>query len=650
MEVLVCLLVGYACGNLLTAEIVARRELGRSAFDVGVGNPGMANMGHELGLRAAALTLAGDLGKVVVATVVCSLAFPQLGSAAAAWAGLGCTLGHNFPAWHRFRGGKGVATTCATIVLASPGWGIASLLVGLAAVVLSGYLCVGAIAIAASYALLMLLAGDLAHAVVALALLALMVLAHGSAVAGIRDGSTPRASLAEKVRSLLPFDLPGAYAHAGAAHAGAGVHAAADKDPGSRRPPAGAGAPGRSASGGFFTRGSLSLDALLHGSSAGDDAARRVRSRVGKVSPGDTLAYPRVTEDATSADATPGPASFSPTAGDAASGYASFSPTAGGATPEASAAGEVAPVAASPQQAAPAIPSAPTQAAPAQAPFAPGAPAQATVAVDKTVAMPRVVAAPAAGGPVTPSDATRRRIRTEAADTAPRVRQDATTRRAQVVRAQATDQVRPMIPAIEVRRMASQQRLHHEQQAAAEEIVRIGHFVGEGARAAGKGLAQAGSAAARALGRAQAASADELERRRTLERRRASAASRGGSLTQRPSTEGHGPSGSRTPLEHASRPRPTQGQGARQGQGRTQGQQQGQAARATRSQRPQVGRGPVRDARPSRATRAPQPTAEHARPKHARYPEQGQGSHGSQDARHPQQHEAHQAHAPRHRS
>ena len=559
MEVLVCLLVGYACGNLLTAELVARRELGRSAFDVGVGNPGMANIGHELGLRAAALTLAGDLGKVVAAALVCSLAFPDLGSASAAWAGLGCTLGHNFPAWHHLKGGKGVATTCATIVLASPGWGVLALLVGLAAVVLSGYLCVGAIAIAASYALLMLLTGDLAHVIVALALLALMAMAHGSAVAGIRDGSTPRASLADKVRSLLPFDLPGADAGGLApgtgtpAHGiGASTRASAEKDLDSRP---------SSASSGFFTRGSLSLDALLHGSSTSDDASRRARPRVGRVSPGDTLAYPRVAQDATSAvtGAAAGPTSFSP----------------------------------------------------AQAPFAPDAPAPAPFAVDKTVAMPRVVAAPA----------------------------DTPALRAQAVRVQAADQVRPMIPAIEAQRMASQQRLQHERQAAAEEVVRIGRFVGEGAHAAGRGLAQAGNAAAQALGRARAASADELERRRTLERRRASAAARDDSLTQWPSAEGRD-RGPRTP---PSRPRPAQGQGTRPGQ----------ATRATRSQRPQVGRGPVRDARPSRAPRAPQPTTERTRPKHAQHLGQGrgpQGPQGPQDARHPQRHEAHQAHVSRHRS
>ena len=56
-------------------------------------------------------------------------------------------LGHNFPVWRRFCGGKGVAVTCAAIVLVSPLWGAVSCLAGLAAVLLSGYLPLGAVLI-----------------------------------------------------------------------------------------------------------------------------------------------------------------------------------------------------------------------------------------------------------------------------------------------------------------------------------------------------------------------------------------------------------------------------------------------------------------------------------------------------------------------
>ncbi len=46
---LLCLLLGYLCGCFLTAELVARARTGKSAAALGTGNPGMANLAHELG-------------------------------------------------------------------------------------------------------------------------------------------------------------------------------------------------------------------------------------------------------------------------------------------------------------------------------------------------------------------------------------------------------------------------------------------------------------------------------------------------------------------------------------------------------------------------------------------------------------------------
>lgn len=195
-----CLLIGYACGMFLTADLVSRHVAHKPAFELGVGNPGMANIGHELGTTWAAVVLVGDLGKVLLATVVARLAFPGLGPLAALWAGLGATLGHNYPAWHRFRGGKGVATTCAAIVLTSPVWGLLSCILGFVVVVLSGYLCVGAISIPLFFLVFSLVLRQPEITALAAVLLVLMVLKHGGPVLGIRTGETPRAAIADKFR------------------------------------------------------------------------------------------------------------------------------------------------------------------------------------------------------------------------------------------------------------------------------------------------------------------------------------------------------------------------------------------------------------------------------------------------------------------
>ena len=138
LQRLLCLLLGYLCGCFLTAELVARARTGKSAAALGTGNPGMANLAHELGKGWGAVVLAGDIAKTALAFGLCRALFPALGGLSGLWAGLGAVLGHNFPLWRGFRGGKGVAVTCAALILFSPLWGTAACLSGLAVTLLSG--------------------------------------------------------------------------------------------------------------------------------------------------------------------------------------------------------------------------------------------------------------------------------------------------------------------------------------------------------------------------------------------------------------------------------------------------------------------------------------------------------------------------------
>ncbi|OFK23896.1 glycerol-3-phosphate acyltransferase [Olsenella sp. HMSC062G07] len=198
------LLMGYVCGSFLTADVVSRAVARKSAFDLGVGNPGMANVGHELGTRAALVVLAGDVLKCVLAWTLARWLFTPQAELAGLMAGLGCTLGHNYPLWHGFTGGKGVTTTCSAIILATPLWGVLACLTGFAAVLASGYLCVGAVVIAGAYLILTLvLHGPGLEALVALALALLMTRAHWSALVATARGTQRPANLAIKLRARL---------------------------------------------------------------------------------------------------------------------------------------------------------------------------------------------------------------------------------------------------------------------------------------------------------------------------------------------------------------------------------------------------------------------------------------------------------------
>ena len=193
MERLICLAAGYDCGCLLTAEVVARWKTGRGARTLGSGNPGMANIAGALGKGAGALVLAGDLLKTALACALCRLLLaPDLGRLAVLYAGLGAALGHNFPFWSGFHGGKGVTVTCAALVLAFPLWGTVSCILGLAVVLSTGYLPVGALVIPAAAVLPAFWLGGAEAGMLVLTLTLMMLSRHIHGLTRVARGQEPR--------------------------------------------------------------------------------------------------------------------------------------------------------------------------------------------------------------------------------------------------------------------------------------------------------------------------------------------------------------------------------------------------------------------------------------------------------------------------
>lgn len=119
MERLVCLAIGYVFGLFQTSYIYGRMH-GIDIRNHGSGNAGTTNMLRTLGTKAGAITLLGDAFKCVVAVLLVKLIFrekyadilPLLSFYTAA----GVILGHNFPFYLNFRGGKGIAATAGLIL------------------------------------------------------------------------------------------------------------------------------------------------------------------------------------------------------------------------------------------------------------------------------------------------------------------------------------------------------------------------------------------------------------------------------------------------------------------------------------------------------------------------------------------------------
>ncbi|HUM82488.1 MAG TPA: glycerol-3-phosphate acyltransferase [Lachnospiraceae bacterium] len=192
MERLLCLLIGYLLGSFLTAEIVSRAAAHKKCSELGTGNPGMANIAHCLGIKCGLTVLAGDIGKTFLACLMCFFLIPMPNHLAVLYAGLGCILGHNFPFWSKFKGGKGVAVTCTAIFICNPLYGLLANIAGLLVVLLTGWLPLGAVVIPAVFLFPVFFLYHTEALVLVILYTLLMIFRHFPGLKSIKDGTCPK--------------------------------------------------------------------------------------------------------------------------------------------------------------------------------------------------------------------------------------------------------------------------------------------------------------------------------------------------------------------------------------------------------------------------------------------------------------------------
>ena len=130
---LLCLAAGYLIGSLSFAVIISRAMRLDDPRRYGSGNPGATNVLRSGNKVAAVLTLLLDALKGVAAVWLARWAASSfgLGDSAFAWsaglAGLGAFIGHVWPLFFRFQGGKGVATAAGVLLALNPWLGLATI-------------------------------------------------------------------------------------------------------------------------------------------------------------------------------------------------------------------------------------------------------------------------------------------------------------------------------------------------------------------------------------------------------------------------------------------------------------------------------------------------------------------------------------------
>ena len=108
------ILIGYAVGSLPIGYLVAQARGGIDLRRVGSGNVGATNVYRTAGLSTAIAVMLADVAKGAAAVLLAG------GGAHAVAAGVAAVIGHIYPVWLRFRGGKGVATASGVFGVLTP--------------------------------------------------------------------------------------------------------------------------------------------------------------------------------------------------------------------------------------------------------------------------------------------------------------------------------------------------------------------------------------------------------------------------------------------------------------------------------------------------------------------------------------------------
>ena len=141
-KLILAAVIGYLLGCIPTGVLVARIYGVGDIRTLGSGNSGTTNVLRNLGWLPSVLTLVGDCLKGYVACLIGR----QLGGDAGMLAGGLCAiLGHDFPVFMGFRGGKGIATSLGLIIAINPWLALALLAVQIVAVALTRYMSVASL-------------------------------------------------------------------------------------------------------------------------------------------------------------------------------------------------------------------------------------------------------------------------------------------------------------------------------------------------------------------------------------------------------------------------------------------------------------------------------------------------------------------------
>lgn len=157
---IVVAIIAYLIGSVNFSIIISKKMAGFDVREKGSGNAGTTNMLRSVGKKAAALTLLCDVLKGVVAILIAILAGKVIQNLDKALlvqlAGIAVVLGHTFPIFFQFKGGKGVATALGVLLMVNWKIGLICLVFALLLMALSRMVSLGSVGAAILYPVLVM--------------------------------------------------------------------------------------------------------------------------------------------------------------------------------------------------------------------------------------------------------------------------------------------------------------------------------------------------------------------------------------------------------------------------------------------------------------------------------------------------------------
>ncbi len=203
------MIVAYLLGSINFAIIISGKQYKQDIRQFGSKNAGMTNMMRTYGKKAAGLTLLGDALKAVVS---CLIGYALLGHLGSYIAGLFCIIGHIFPVFYRFKGGKGVVTTAISVLMCDPFVFLVLILLFAIIVLCTKYISLGSVICVMLYPILIdrfsrfLTGGPTPYAVFAIIIAVLVVIKHWANIKRLLRGQESKFSFKSSVKASEASD------------------------------------------------------------------------------------------------------------------------------------------------------------------------------------------------------------------------------------------------------------------------------------------------------------------------------------------------------------------------------------------------------------------------------------------------------------